>query len=263
MTTIERLPGLVGDVFEYLCGLPGMDIGLAQGAALSVVAGVATGDRYFVPALGIRDDVAALGSNGTILFGADAACRVAIREADAILDSAVGDRSWTEPPWTSGTRVLSRRKTSSHLSMWTGGERPAWFPQPDSNVYCPLLVAATGTAQKVTRLPPYTPPGGLLGGLRDIADNDGPTLVRMTPAAAEGFHLVTCDLFKNVDRYGDPSLRLGRWMFLLGVMAIGVNPRNPEITEDMLTFTAGLASNDHSLLMWTLEPAPASTSLVH
>jgi hypothetical protein len=229
---------------------------------LEVVTRLAVGvDQFFVPAVGANGDAVPLSlfDFGTILFGAELDCKCVTSGAEGVLASVLPPKANSGPAWPYYSPAHPVR---NRLSAWTLGSRPEWLWTPGSTLDCPLLVGASGVKRKVTRLPPYDPPTLLVSDLRTIASMDGPVLVRMTPVAEEGLAAARCGLLaKGWASVGDPGPHLRRWMRVLAAFAIGINPRAPVITDDLLPLLMVVASG-HSMLMnafWDSDrPAHAS-----
>lgn len=256
--TSEQLSGLVGSTADHLCTQPGVDTGLARGGAIEVVTRAAVESaQYFVPAIGVRDDVTKLSDLdwGITLIGSEQDCKCVINGVEDLLARVIDEKPPAGPAWPQGQLEPGGK---SRLSYWTQRTRPHWVSPSRSWVPGPLLVGASGVHGKITGLPPYEPPAELVRNLRTLAVMDGPVLLRFTALAAEGFDYVAAALRSNGLR-DDYHLILGRWMCVLAVLAIGVDPASPVVTEDMLALAVG----DHSLLLTSFQDAESEQKIAN
>jgi hypothetical protein len=260
----QTLPGLVGRIADYLCDFPDVDTGLANGAALEIVATVATG-LYSAPFVGLlpaRSEVSRVAGLdvsrakdrfvpfesiywGTTLIGPETDCTRVLGLAESLASVVV--------------HPGPAPKRRCRLSYWSNPDmKPFWMPPTGSGLPSPVMIGASGDHRQ-SELAPEFPRADLVRELRAIHVIEGRVNIGMEPTAREAFRGSALAALRDTQTYGDPGPALRRWMFVLSVVAIGIEPDAPLITGDLLEPAAWLGAGGHSLLLMSFRSSAAGT----
>jgi hypothetical protein len=258
-------PGLVGRTLDFLCNVRGVDTGLGLGGALDVVARLAAG-RYAAPFVGLgsadstvaraagidvretRDRTSGLEFDridwGATLIGPEEDCKCVIAAAEDLLADFEDDPPLVGAPVWPAPKPTRRGR----LSYWSDLTQRPWFIGPGDGLDTPVLIGASGVHRDSVQEQPGLR-SELLRDLRAITDTGQLVVVEMDPPAREMVRDITHESLRRIALCGEPGPALRRWMFVLTVVAIGVDPRRPLITEDLLEPAAWVGAGAHSLIL--------------